>query len=147
MRKLEACNENGRTILLVEGDHCLRILIREYLEANGFDVKDAPNASEAMRIAGTWGCNKPDMLVADSRLADASGAWLAGKLRESFREGMAVVYLVREELDMQTLDGADRHVQKPFSFLQLHSAIEDAFMTVERSASEVRPVPWLYARA
>src|SRR5690606_11637863 len=116
MRKFEVRNQNGQTILLVEGDHCLRILIREYLEANGYKVKDAPTAQEAMRLAGAWGSNNPNILVADSSLPDATGASLAGKLRERFNESMPAVYLVGGELDMHTLDGEDRHVQKPFSF-------------------------------
>lgn len=119
-------NGNGAGVLLVDGDDCVRILIREYLEANGFEVKDTASASEALRLAGSWGGSNPKLLVSAVQLPDASGAWLAGLLRRRDRPGLAVVYLVIEELNVETLGGDDRHVQKPFSFLQLHAAIDDA---------------------
>lgn len=53
-------------------------------------------------------------------------------------QGLAVVYLILDDLIVETLNGEDGHVQKPFSFLQLHSAIEDAL--VAREADQ--PVSW-----
>ncbi len=122
---------NGLRTLLVDGDDCTRILVREYLEANGFEVKDAATASEALRLAGAWGGEGPRLLVTAAHLPDASGAWLAGALRRGHRPGMAAVYLVYDDLNLETLNGGDRHVQKPFSFLQLHSAIEDGLVARE----------------
>lgn len=142
MRRFEASNENGGTILLVEKNDCLRILIREYLEANGFEVKDAATASEALWLAGIWGRNRPEMLIIDADICDESGCRLADLLRKRHRADMAVIYLVGGELDMETLDGKDRHVQKPFSFLQLHSSIDDSFAAAEREKLVPMPAPW-----
>ena len=60
---------------------------------------------------------------------------------------MAVVYLVFDSLSMETFDGADQHVQKPFSFLQLHSAVEGALVGKEpdpQDSGALRriPTPW-----
>lgn len=138
--------KNGKTILLAEGDDCLRLLVREYLESSGFEVKDAPTAKEALRLAGIWGGNRPDLLVSAVHLPDASGSWLAGVLRDRERPGLAVVYLVWDDLNMGTLHGPDRHVQKPFSFLQLHAALEDAFVAVEPDLRDTGrwPTPGYY---
>lgn len=138
---------NGLGILLVDGDDCVRILVREYLEANGFEVKDTGTASEALRLAGNWGGSNPKILVTAAHLPDASGAWLAGLLKRRDRPGMAVVYLVLDDLLVETLSGADCHVQKPFSFLQLHAAIEDALVAQEPDlpaswAAPRQPTPW-----
>lgn len=143
MREFGVRNENGQTILLVERDDCLRTLMREYLEANGFEVKDAGNASEAMRLAGLWGSNRPDLLVASAELPIASGSWIARELKRRSNPRMAVVYLVENELDMDTLGGPDFHVQKPFSFIQLHSAVEEALMEAERKGAMARPALWV----
>lgn len=132
----------GKTILLAEGDACVRILVREYLEANGFEVKDAGSASETLRLAGAWGGRRPDLLVTAAQLPDASGSWLAGVLKDGERPGLAVVYLVWEDLGVETLGGGARHVLKPFSFLQLHEAVEDALVAVEADSLRPRPVPW-----
>ena len=142
MRKFGVSNESGQTILLVEENDCLRTLIRDYLEANGFEVKDAANAAEALRLAGIWGHQEPDLLLTGARLSDASGSWMAGKLRSVSRSRMAVVYLVDEELDMETLGGSDFHVQKPFSFIQLHTAVEEALMEVESKEAGLNPSAW-----
>lgn len=129
---------NGMGILLADGDDCVRVLVREYLEANGFEVKDTATAADALRLAGNWGGGNPKVLVTAAHLPDASGAWLAGLLRRRDRPGLAVVYLVLDDLMVETLHGEDCHVQKPFSFLQLHSAIEDALVAKESD----QPVSW-----
>jgi DNA-binding response OmpR family regulator len=141
MRRFGVTNENGKKILLVEQDDCLRVLIREYLDANGFEVKDAGTASEALRMASGWGHGGPDLLLAEPKLSDASGSWLAGMLRRDRKE-LDVVYLIRDELNMETLHGKDIHVQKPFSFLQLHAAIDEAFLASELAEHEPRPAAW-----
>jgi DNA-binding response OmpR family regulator len=142
MRRFGVSNENGKKILLVEQDDCLRVLIREYLDANGFEVKDAGTASEALRMAGAWSHRGPDLLLTEPRLSDASGSWLAGMLRRD-RKDMDVIYLIRDELNMETLHGGDGHVHKPFSFLQLHAAIDEAFLAAEMEEHEPRPAAWL----
>jgi DNA-binding response OmpR family regulator len=143
MRKFGVRNENGQTILLVEGNDCLRTLMREYLESNGFEVKDAPDTSEAMRLAGVWGPNRPDLLLTAAGLPDGSGSWMAGRLRGGRNPRLAVVYLVENELDMDTLGGEDFHVQKPFSFVQLHAAVEEALIEAERKEAAPRPALWV----
>jgi DNA-binding response OmpR family regulator len=139
---------NGLGVLLVDGDDCVRILVREYLEANGFEVKDTATASEALRLAGNWGGGNPRLLVTAAHLPDASGAWLAGLLKRRHMPGLAVVYLVLDDLIVETLNGEDRHVQKPFSFLQLHSAVEEALVSREPDSpaswrTPGHPAPWL----
>jgi DNA-binding response OmpR family regulator len=143
MRNFGIRNENGQTILLVEGDDCLRTLMREHLEANGFEVKDAAEASEAMRLAGVWGSKRPDLLLTSAELPNASASWMARELKKRSNPRMAVVYLVENELDMATLDGADFHVQKPFSFIQLLSAVEEALIEAERKGAGARPALWV----
>ena len=87
MRTYGPSNGNGLSVLLVDGDDCVRILVREYLEASGFQVKDAATASEALRLAGTWGGGDPKLLVTAAHLPDASGAWLAGLLKAKGQAG------------------------------------------------------------
>lgn len=135
-------NGNGKTILLADQDECVRLLVREYLESAGFEVKDAATASEALRLAGAWGRGRPDLLMSAVQLPDASGAWLAGQLRHKNRPDMAAVYLVWDDLNMETLFGPDRHVQKPFSFLQIHEAVEEALVAVEPELPSARPLQW-----
>jgi CheY-like chemotaxis protein len=118
--------EKADSILLVDPDETVRLLIREYLEAQGYAVKDAGTVAEALRLAGSWGGGDPKILLTAMRLPDGPGDWLANLLRRRHRTGMAVVYLVYDEMSAAVLEGEDRHVQKPFSVLQLREAIDGA---------------------
>jgi CheY-like chemotaxis protein len=125
----------GVSILLVDPDETVRLLVREYLESQGYDVKDAGTGAEALRLAGCWGGGDPKVLLAAMRLPDGPGDWLAGLLRRRHPTGMAVVYLVYDEMSAAVHEGEDRYVQKPFSVLQLGEAIEDALESSRANAS------------
>lgn len=132
----------GMGILLVDADENLRLLVREYLEANGYAVKDAGTAVEALRMAGGWGGGNPKLLLTALRLPDGSGDWLADQLRRRARTGMAVVYMVYDEMSVSVLEGENRHVQKPFSFLQLRKAVAEALENRRTAAAGPRSLPW-----
>lgn len=131
--------ENGKakadSILLADPDETVRLLIREYLEAQGHPVKDAGTGAEAFRLAGSWGGSDPKVLVTALRLPDGTGDGLADLLRRRHQSGMAVVYLVYDEMSAAVLEGGDRHVQKPFSVLQLKEAIDEALECARGSAA------------
>lgn len=127
--------ERGESILLVDPDETVRLLIREYLEAQGHPVKDAGTAAEALRLAGNWGGGDPKVLLTAMHLPDGPGDWLADLLRRRHPTGMAVVYLVYDEMTAAVLEGSNRHVQKPFSVLQLREAIDDALESTRQAAS------------
>jgi CheY-like chemotaxis protein len=130
---------NGTTaresILLVDPDETVRLLIREYLEAQGHRVKDAGTAAEGLRLAGCWGGGDPKVLLTAMRLPDGPGDWLADLIRRRHPSGVAVVYLVYDEMSAAVLEAGNRHVQKPFSVLQLREAIDDALDSVREAAT------------
>jgi DNA-binding response OmpR family regulator len=116
----------GAGILLVDADETVRLLVREYLEAQGYAVKDAGTAAEALRLAGCWGGGEPKALLTAMHLPDGPGDWLADMVRRRHPSGLAVVFLVYDEMSAAVLAGENRYVQKPFSFLELSEAIDGA---------------------
>ena len=82
-------------------------------------MKDAGTGAEALRLAGSWGGNDPQVLLTAMYLPDGPGDWLVDLLRRRHRTGMAVVYLVYDEMSAVVLEDGNQHVQKPFSVLQL----------------------------
>jgi CheY-like chemotaxis protein len=125
----------GAGILLVDPDETVRLLVREYLEAQGHPVKDAGTAAEALRLAGCWGGGDPKVLLTAMRLPDGQGEWLADMLRRRHQTGLAVVFLVYDEMSAAVLEGGNRHVQKPFSVLQLREAIDEALESSRKAAT------------
>jgi CheY-like chemotaxis protein len=126
---------NCESILLVDADETVRLLIREYLEAQGHPVKDAGTVAEALRLAGSWGGGDPKILLTAMSLPDGPGDWLADLLRRRHRTGIVVVYLVYDEMSAAVLEGGDRYVQKPFSVLQLREAIDGALECARGAAT------------
>jgi PAS domain S-box-containing protein len=78
-KKDEAAHQHGRgseTILLVEDEEAVRLLVRKTLERQGYHVLDAPNAKEARRI--TREHRGPlHLLITDVVMPQESGRQLA----------------------------------------------------------------------
>lgn len=68
-------------LLLVDDHDDGRELLGEFLEMNGFAVKSAASAEEALGILASEGA--PSVVITDLSLGDMSGAELARKIRET----------------------------------------------------------------
>lgn len=68
-------------LLLVDDHDDGRELLGEFLEMNGFSVKSAASAEEALGLLASEGA--PSVVVTDLSLGDMSGAELARKIRET----------------------------------------------------------------
>ena len=99
-------------ILLVEDDHRLSGLIRDYLRQHGFDVviQDRGDTAAA-RVAA----EQPDLLVLDLMLPGKDGLSICQEIRASFR-GPILILTARDD-DMDQVAGlemgADDYVKKP----------------------------------
>jgi two-component system, cell cycle sensor histidine kinase and response regulator CckA len=81
----------SETILLVEDEKGVRDLAREYLAEAGYEVLEAENADEALRIART----RPgsiDLLFTDVVMTGLSGRQLAEQMQQ-LRPGIRVLYM------------------------------------------------------
>jgi DNA-binding response OmpR family regulator len=129
--------ENGRervfraaTVLVAEDEDAIRTMVREVLRAAGYEVLEAPNATEALRIHELHR-DRIDLLLTDIAMPDVNGVELArqlsGKssnLRTLFMSGFSANSL---------LDGA--FLQKPFTPSELTVKI--------REVLDERPTPVL----
>jgi two-component system phosphate regulon response regulator PhoB len=71
-----------RTILVAEDNEDIRSLLRFFLEENGYEVIEARNGAEAVKMAQT---TKPDLILMDLTMPYVSGIDAAIKIR-SFNE-------------------------------------------------------------
>jgi DNA-binding response OmpR family regulator len=111
------------TVLVVEDESALRMIIRRNLERRGIRVGEARTAAEAVEAlaAGT-----PDLLLLDINLPDRTG-W--DVLRELRREGRqprtVVVSAVRVSPERLREFGVDAYLPKPFPIESLIGLLSD----------------------
>src|SRR5438309_6281242 len=115
------------TILLVEDERSLRLIIQKVLQQFGYEVIPAGNASEALEL---WASHNQeiDLLLTDLVMPESlSGRQLAQKLRDE-RPDLKVVYT--SGFDIEPFDNSSEQfveglnfVQKPFRRDTLASAV------------------------
>jgi two-component system cell cycle response regulator DivK len=70
---------SDKTILYVEDNEMNRLLVRRILQAEGYEVLEAENASNAMKIVQDL---TPSLILMDINMPEVDGYTLTGKMRE-----------------------------------------------------------------
>jgi len=109
--------EGGETILFVEDEETVRVLVAETLRAEGYTVVEAGSGAEAVRIASDEGAI--DLLLTDVTLPGMDGHELAGRLAET-RPGLRVVYT--SGYPPRPGDPSP-HLQKPYASADLAATV------------------------
>jgi PAS domain S-box-containing protein len=125
----------GETVLLVEDADALRDLTRRILVESGYEVLEARNGVQAVRIVARQG--PVDLLLSDIVMPGMSGHALASRLRE--KEPEIPIVFMSGYSDDALLGGefADiRLLPKPFDAEQLLRAVRDE---LDRSISARAP--------
>ncbi|EHG24823.1 response regulator transcription factor [Alloprevotella rava] len=116
--------KNRIRILLCEDEENLGPLLREYLQAKGFDTELAVDGEEGYK---TFMAEKFDLCILDVMMPKKDGFTLAKEIR-SVNEFIPIIFLTAKTLkeDIQTgfKIGADDYVTKPFSMEELRLRIE-----------------------
>jgi DNA-binding response OmpR family regulator len=103
-----------RQILLVDDEPELRLMVRRYLEAEGFDVAEAGDATAALsKLAGS----SPDLIVLDVAMPGMDGFETLQQVRRDSDVPVIMLTARSEEVDrvVGLTMGADDYVTKPFS--------------------------------
>ena len=126
--KAEAKAPSRETVLLVEDDANVRMLARLGLVSQGYIVLEAPNGSEALKLARDRGF-KVDFLVTDMFMPFMNGMDLIHTLRE-LKPGLPAILMTgyldpgvtEAELKKQDIG----FLQKPFQSRQLAGMVREA---------------------
>ena len=127
-----------KTILCVEDEVSIRDMLRFSLEREGYRVEGAENRLE---MSDSISRQRPDLILMDWMLPDASGPQLIKELRiESYTRDIPIIMLTAkaDELDMiKGLDsGADDYVTKPVSLKSLNARIKALLRRAEAFNSD-----------
>ena len=126
-----------KTLLIVDDDQDLRGAIAEQLQAEGFEVVEAPTAGDGIRLAREA---KPDVILLDVDLPDMDGRDACKRMRE---DGVTtpVIMLTAADTEEDTVKGIDSgaavYVTKPYRFAVLLSYIRAQLRDYEHSEGAV----------
>ena len=107
------------SVLLAEDDKNLGNLLREYLEAKGYNIKLAANGKEAYDL---FAKEKFDLCLLDVMMPVKDGFTLAREIRSS-DNNIPIVFLTAKSMKEDAIEGftagADDYITKPFSMEEL----------------------------
>ncbi|MBO4907635.1 MAG: response regulator transcription factor [Bacteroidaceae bacterium] len=111
--------ETKMKILLCEDDESLGMLLREYLQAKGYDAELYPDGEAGYKA---FLKNIYDMCVLDVMMPKMDGFQLASEIRQVNQE-IPIIFLTAKNLKEDIFDGfkigADDYITKPFSMEEL----------------------------
>ena len=117
---------NNAVILYIEDNIDNRTLIRRILTAEGYDLKEAGNAGEALQMLSLL---RPDLILMDINMPDVDGYTLTTQIRAmSGFESVPIVALtanvMRGDRERSLEAGCDGYIQKPIDIDLLPQQIE-----------------------
>ncbi len=118
------------SILVVDDAPDTLELLQRNLKSQGYQVFTAPNVTEAVEILETTAI---DLVVTDLKMSGGSGMDLIRHVRENFRDievMMITGYPTIETAVKAVKFGAEEYLSKPFTDIELFSAVEKAFEKV-----------------
>lgn len=103
-----------KTLLIVEDEFRIRLLLKDYFIREDFNILEASNGKEAIEI---FSKNKVDLVVLDIMMPELDGFEVCKIIREASSTPI-IMLTAREEEDDKLLGynlGADDYITKPFS--------------------------------
>src|SRR5688572_29932684 len=126
----------GTRLLIVEDDRGIATLLHHNLTIDGFDVRLAATAHDALRECQNFA---PDLVLLDIQLPDGNGFELCRVLRQGGRRPVIFVSARGQRSDkVRGLDlGADDYVTKPFDIEELVARIHAVLRRTRPSIEQI----------
>lgn len=124
---------DGRTILIVDDERQIQLLLKVSLEAAGYRTIVAGTARAALAALAS---GTPDLVVLDLGLPDLDGKAVIGRVRQD--SDVPIIVLSARDAEAEKIDaldlGADDFVEKPFGIGELLARIRAALRASGTSA-------------
>ena len=137
------------TILLVDDEADILAVAREVLEEQGYEILDALNAEEAVRVAAAHS-GPIDLLLTDVIMPGASGQDLAlllglqrPDLRVLYMSSFAIIKGQRQFAEVENgLEPGAPIILKPFTSERLVEKVQEVLAAKPPSPFDQPPDPW-----
>ncbi|MCP4420624.1 MAG: response regulator transcription factor [Chloroflexi bacterium] len=123
----------AKTILVVDDKEELRVLLKSYLEQEGFRVVTAVNGRDALFLARE---QKPDLIILDLMMPEMGGyEFMRAHSREADTPTIILTAKLEEHDKILGLElGADDYVTKPFSPRELTARVRAVLRRTGKAA-------------
>lgn len=123
------------TVLVVDDEPKVRLLLRRCLESDGYVVIEASNIREVDKVLQK---SRPDLITLDLQLGDESGLSLAAKIRANSEIPIIMVTGKGDVIDKVVgLEmGADDYISKPFHVREVLARVRTVLRRTSKAASE-----------
>ena len=123
-----------KTLLLIDDDPNLILLVKDYLEFRGYSVITAENGREALDILNS---NNPDMIICDVMMPEMDGYAVVEHVRDNPEtEWIPVLFLSAKGQSQDRVKGlntgADVYMVKPFEPEELVAQVESSLKQASR---------------
>lgn len=113
-------------ILIVDDEPEIRFLTRKMLEKAGYEVMEAGNGEEGLRLLKK---EKPDLILLDVMMPGLKGWEVCGRIKadERLRNIPVAMFTVRtaeDDIEKSRDCGAEAHINKPFDREELIYTVE-----------------------
>ncbi len=112
----------SKTVLIVDDERDLGVMLRRYFELNGYGVMLAGSGLEGIEKAG----RQPDIILLDVNLPDIDGVEVCRRIRDHV--SCPILFLTARVEDRDKLlgfaAGGDDYIVKPFSLDELGARVE-----------------------
>ena len=118
-------NNDKKRILVVEDDEEMRSLLKDFIEAEGFETDSASNGSEAFRKLAK---ESFDLIITDVRMPGLTGLDILPGVRKLQPEASIIVITAfgSEEVCRRAFErGATAYLEKPIHFHKLRTLIHE----------------------
>lgn len=129
-----------QSILLVEDDASIAIVITAALEAEGFNVDRCDGIVERDRLLSS---KRYGLMLTDVMLADGDGIESLGRVRTAFPQMQVIILSAQNTLDtaVRASDtGAFEYFPKPFDLEELVRAVSQAIGSTQASGTDGAPL-------
>jgi DNA-binding response OmpR family regulator len=126
-------------ILIVDDKFSLRMMVRSYLEQEGFHVVEAENGRDALHAARH---EKPDLIILDLMMPEMGGYEFL-RLYSKEAETPVIILTAKIEENDRVLGlelGADDYMTKPFSMREMVARIHAVLRRSRKGGSRMRVV-------
>jgi DNA-binding NarL/FixJ family response regulator len=127
-------NKDPNQLLLIDDDPNLILLVKDYLEFQGFEVITAENGREALEILRE---ELPDLIICDVMMPEMDGYAFVEEIRKDATQGwIPVIFLSAKGQSADRVKGlntgADVYMVKPFEPEELVAQVESSLKQASR---------------